>query len=183
MVVFAAHTGARRSEILRSRIDDFDFAAESVLIREKKRSHEKSLTYRRVPMTDLLIETMTEWFEHHPGGPHAICAELRMRRGKRREAYVPLTRTEARDHFKRTLRGSKWEKIRGFHVLRHSFCSNLAAGGVDDRIIREWMGHMSEETARRYRHLFPDQQRRAIDSVFGGNGKQAVTLDPLDLLV
>ena len=37
MFCFAAHTGARRSEILRSRIADFDFQAGSVLIREKKR--------------------------------------------------------------------------------------------------------------------------------------------------
>ena len=171
MIVFAAHTGARRSELLRSRIDDFDFAARSVLVREKKRSHEKSLTYRRVPMTDLLLKTMTEWFDQHPGGPYTICADLPARRGKSRESHAPLTRSEAHDHFKRTLRGSRWGKIRGFHVLRHSFCSNLAAAGVDERLIQEWMGHMSEETSRRYRHLFPDQQQRAIDSVFGGNGK------------
>ena len=54
MFVFVAHTGARRSEIMRSQIDDFDFQSKTVLIREKKRSHDKSLSYRRVRMSDLL---------------------------------------------------------------------------------------------------------------------------------
>jgi integrase len=84
---------------------------------------------------------------------------------------VCLTLSEAHCHFKRTLKGSKWERIKGFHTFRHSFASNLANGGVDQRIIDEWMGHQTEEMRRRYRHLFPEQQRKAIDSVFGGNGK------------
>ena len=84
---------------------------------------------------------------------------------------MPLTRSEAHDHFKRTLANSKWAKLRGFHVFRHSFASNLAAAGVDQRIIDKWMGHQTEEMRKRYQHLFPDQQRQAIDSVFGGKGK------------
>lgn len=38
MFVFAAHTGARRSELLRSRVDDLDFTGQTVLLREKERS-------------------------------------------------------------------------------------------------------------------------------------------------
>jgi integrase len=45
MFMFVAHTGARRSEILRAQIDDFDFQSKTVLVREKKRSHDKSLSY------------------------------------------------------------------------------------------------------------------------------------------
>jgi len=54
MCVFAAHTGARRSEIVRSRIDDFDFGARTVQIREKKKSRRRATTFRRVPMTSVL---------------------------------------------------------------------------------------------------------------------------------
>ena len=121
MFVFVAHTGARRSEVLRAQIDDFDFASNTVLIREKKRSHDKSLSYRRVRMSELLASTMQNWFAKHPGGQHAICEPVKIIRGKTREVGVPLTRTEAHDHFKRTLAKSKWDKIRGFHVFRHSF--------------------------------------------------------------
>ncbi len=171
MFVFAAHTGARRSELLRSQIEDFDFQTRMVRLREKKRSRKNAVTYRHVPMTKLLAAVMSDWFEIHPGGSYTLCLDLVTLRGKRRDTLGALTKDEATDHFKRALNGSEWESVRGFHVLRHSFASNLAAGGVDQRIIDEWMGHTTEEMRRRYRHLFPDQQRQAIDSVFGRNGK------------
>ena len=37
-IVFAAHTGARRSEVFRVCVHDVDFDAETVLIHEKKRA-------------------------------------------------------------------------------------------------------------------------------------------------
>ena len=91
MFVFAAHTGARRSEILRSQVDDFDFQSSTVLIREKKRNHDKSLTYRRVQISDLLEQTMKEWFAQHPGGQFTICEPVKIIRGKtRRLAFRSL---------------------------------------------------------------------------------------------
>ena len=171
MFVFVCHTGARRSEMLRSQIDDFDFRTRTVQIREKKKSRSKAMTFRHIPMTDLLHDTMSEWFQNHPGGQFTICQGLTTVRGKKRDTLGPLTPSEARDHFKRTLAECPWEKIKGFHVFRHSFASNLAAAGVDQRIIDEWMGHQTEEMRKRYRHLFPDQQREAIELVFGRNRK------------
>jgi integrase len=58
MMIFVAHTGARRSELIRSRIDDFDFETRTVQIREKKRSRKQSITFRRVPMSKLLSNVM-----------------------------------------------------------------------------------------------------------------------------
>jgi integrase len=75
MFVFVAHTGARRSEILRSRIDDFDLENRTVQIREKKRDCAKAVTFRRVDLTPLLAQVTTEWFAQHPGGPHTFCIE------------------------------------------------------------------------------------------------------------
>lgn len=160
MFVFVAHTGARRSELLRSEIDDFDFDARMVKIREKKRSKTNAITYRHVPMTTFLQTVMHEWFEVHPGGRYTLCYS-------EGQDASQLTVDQAVDHFKRTLGKTNWHRTRGFHVFRHSFASNLAAMNVDQRIIDEWMGHQTEEMRRRYRHLFPDQQRRAIDAVFG----------------
>src|ERR1019366_10311941 len=77
-----------------------------------------------------------------------------------------LTRNEVHDHFQRVLTESKWAKLRGLHTLRHSFISACASKGVDQRIIDEWTGHSTEEQRKRYRHLFPDVQRNAMQSVF-----------------
>lgn len=156
MFVFAARTGARRSEILRSHVDDFDFVGKMVRIREKKKDRSKELTFRHVPVSSLLSEVMMGWFSVHPGGRLAIS----------QEPDEPLSAQMAHHYFKWALEGTKWEKLTGWHVFRHSFASNCAAKGVDQRIIDEWMGHQTEEMRRRYRHLFPHQQQAAMSLVF-----------------
>ncbi len=166
MFVFVAHTGARRSELLRFEIDDFDFDGGTVQIREKKRSRKSSLTFRRVPLTPLLRSVMRQWFSNHPGGRRTL-SQL-SGRCQRQRTFVPkpVTVNEATNHFKRTLRSSEWERVRGFHVFRHSFASNAASRGVDQRMIDEWLGHQTEAMRLRYRHLFPNSQQEALSSIF-----------------
>jgi integrase len=53
MFCFAAHTGARRSEIMRAQVLDIDLAGKTVLIREKKRKR-GTRSHRRVPLTPFL---------------------------------------------------------------------------------------------------------------------------------
>ena len=165
MICLAAHTGARRSELLRLRIDDVDFASGTLVVHEKKRARGRR-TSRRVPLSAFALGMLKEWLAIHPGGQHLFCRVIP--RGKpRREEPMPVTCNEAHDQFKAVLADSKWAVMRGWHVLRHSFASNCAAAGLDQRIIDEWMGHQTEDMVRRYRHLFPDQQRKAINLVFG----------------
>lgn len=172
MFVIVAHTGARRSEILRSEIEDFDFRTRTVRLREKKKSRTKNITFRRVPMTALLVAVMTRWLQDHPGGrltfPRSVSPLASQSPGAE---TTPMGGDLAAHYFEIALAGSKWEKVRGFHVFRHSFASNSAAAGVDQRVIDEWMGHQTDEMRRRYRHLYPEQNRRAIDSVFGRDGQ------------
>jgi integrase len=75
LLVFVAHTGARRSEALRSRVEDVKFDDEAVVIREKKKSQGRE-TCRRVSMTPLLKEAMRDYLQkHHPGGSVTFCLE------------------------------------------------------------------------------------------------------------
>jgi len=171
MFVLVAHTGARRSEILRSEITDFDFRSRTVLLREKKKSRKKAVTFRRVPMTDLLTTVIANWTQTRSQGRMTFPRSLLPLARLQGSLDVPMSGSQATDHFDQTLAGSKWSKVRGFHVFRHSFASNCASKGLDQRVIDEWMGHQTDEMRRRYRHLFPEQQRSAIDSVFGRNGK------------
>jgi site-specific recombinase XerD len=192
-VCFAGHTGARRSEVIRSLIADVDFTGNTVLIREKKRNQAQRTT-RRVPLTPFLRGVLKKWLKQHPGGTHLFChgevvdrsrtrskttghkgektraSSLKGRlvgvRTRERTTPSALTRDEVHDHFKRTLRESKWEVIRGLHCLRHSFISACASKGIDQRLLQEWCGHMDEATSRRYRHLWPSVQQEAIKGVF-----------------
>jgi integrase len=195
MFSFAAHTGARRSEMLRALVTDVDFAGNTVLIREKKKARGKR-TSRRVPLTPTLAAVLKEWLAVHPGGRYLFSQAQEVARSKKRSrttghkgekarpstykgrmatvkaravrlAPGPLTKDEAHDHFKRTLAESRWEVLRGYHVLRHSFISACASKGVDQRLIDEWVGHTTEEMRKRYRHLYPSAQADALKTVFG----------------
>ena len=161
MFVLAAHTGMRRSELVRSEPSDLDFDSRTVLVREKKRSRKHGMSYRRLPMTKLVESVFREY----------LSDKARVGRTLFRPGKPTLTEHTATNHFKATLKGSLWRNVRGFHVLRHSFASNAAMEGVDQRMIDEWMGHQTEEMQRRYRHLAPGRQRDAIDTVYG---KEAV---------
>jgi integrase len=164
MVIMAAHTGARRSEIIRSLINDFQ--DDTVVINERKRVRGK-LSTRRVPLSSRLKNAVTEWLKSHPGGQYMFCQGPVSRSKSKRIDPEPLTPYQAHGYLKRTLAGSKWEKLKGWHVLRHSFISNCACKAIDQRIIDSFVGHTTEEMRRRYTHLFPSAKRDAIKSVFG----------------
>lgn len=181
--------------MLRERIDDVDFEGETVLIREMKREKGRRTT-RRAPLSPFLAGVLRQWLTEHPGGQYLFCHDVEVARSRKRSATTghrgekergtswkarlsgvrsrerqpvgPLTAAEAHDHLKRTLAGSKWEVMRGWHVLRHNFISCCAAAGVGQRLIDEWIGgHTTEEMRRRYRHLIPSVQKQPIRSVFG----------------
>ncbi|MBS0264932.1 MAG: tyrosine-type recombinase/integrase [Planctomycetes bacterium] len=169
-VCFVAHTGARRSEMLRARVTDVDFAAKRITIHEKKRVQGKNTT-RRVPLTPFLEGVLKDWIAEHPGGPFLFCQEDLSRNGTVRPGKSgsgsQLNRGKAYDHFCRALGKGKWKVIAGFHVLRHSFISALANKAVDQRLIDEFVGHQTEAQRRRYRHIYPSVAQNALASVFG----------------
>lgn len=169
MFCFAAYTGARRSEMLRSQTSDIDFQNNVITIREKKRVRGK-LTTRRVPLSPVLAKCLRPWLEKNPG-PHTFChCEQIIRRSRKAKARangpIALTRDEASHHFRQTLAESKWDVLPGWHMFRHSFISNCASKGIDQRMIDEWVGHSTEAMRRRYRHLFPSSQQAAMDLLF-----------------
>jgi len=78
----AIHTGARRSELLRMQVGDVDFAGATILIREKKRAHDKSTT-RRVALAPVLQRVLQDWLALHPGGPSLFCQSATVARSKK----------------------------------------------------------------------------------------------------
>ncbi len=155
MVLAAAHTGARRSELIRMEAQDIDFEAGTITIRERKRSKGKR-TSRSVPMSFQLKSVLGDWLKKSPG-ELAFTVD-----------GTALSVDAANHHLKWTLAHSPWENVRGWHVFRHSFISNCASRAIDQRMIDDWTGHQTEEMRKRYRHLLPSTQRSAIEAVFGG---------------
>lgn len=156
MFCFAAFTGARRSEIIRSERDDWDFEAGVVSIRQKKADKSKSFTRRAVAIHPQLASVMTAWFEDHPGGPWTIACEEGM----------PIGGRMATKYFRGAVKGGKWSVLHGWHTFRHSLASNMASAGTDQRVINEMLGHHTEEMERRYRHLLPRTQEHALSGLY-----------------
>jgi len=194
MACFAAQTGTRQSEILRTQKTDLDFTGKIVTVHEKKRVR-GTVTTRRIPMSPFLIGALQDWLRIHPGGPYLFSQQLIVERSKIRSgttghqgqrsrpkttleraatiqtwkqtAIGVVTPSEAHDHLRRALAGSKWSVVKDWHVCRHSFVSACASKGVDQRMIEGWSGHQSADMSRRYRHLHPSMQQVALATVFG----------------
>lgn len=158
MVATAAYTGARRSELIRARLEDLDLKAGVLTIREKKRAR-GSRTTRRVPISAPLAAVLKEWVAQRQRRPTLFA-----------NGDDPLSVQAVQKALGRVLNDSKWSVIKGWHVLRHSFISACAAKGVDQRFVDEWVGHCSEAMRLRYRHLYPSVQAAAIGRVFGYAG-------------
>ncbi|HBE71545.1 MAG TPA: hypothetical protein DDW52_25660 [Planctomycetaceae bacterium] len=167
MCVLAAYTGARRSELCRALVSDIDLMTSTFTIRERKRSRSHRTT-RSVPMTQTVQQVMKSWLKAKPESCFLFPEEhraLRLRNADRKEG--PLKPFEATNFLRGVLDGSEWSSVVGWHVFRHSFISNCASRGIDQRFIDSWVGHQTDEQRRRYRHLFPESQQKAIDLVFG----------------
>lgn len=69
MLMTAAHTGARRSELIAAPVEDVDFESATLQIREKKRVPGQRST-RQVPLSAELEKVLRDWIGRHPGGRH-----------------------------------------------------------------------------------------------------------------
>jgi integrase len=167
-----AYTGMRRGEVLRLTWADIEFDQDSLIARSKKQSRQAVETKRRIDLHPELKTILLDWQKKRPRGQYVACDD---------DCLAPLTPTLANKRFWQPLRGTKWclssrrnrFKVT-YHVYRHSFASNLAAAGVDQRIIDEFMGHQTEAMRKRYRHLFPKDRRSAIESFSLANGNGSV---------
>jgi integrase len=157
MFSFAAYTGARRSEIIRSEREDFDFDHAQVSIREMKGDTSHEYTIRTLPLHPSLADIIQGWFAIHPGGRYTITSD------GGDEEMSPRMATK---HFRQAVAGSKWTVLHGFHVFRHSLASIMACKGKDQRIINAILGHRTEDMERRYRHLFPQKAEQTMADLF-----------------
>jgi integrase len=152
----------RRGEVLRLRWSDIDLLQGYVVARSLKQSRRAVETKRRIDLHPELARELGAWRERRLVGQYVLCEPA---------ALEPLGPDLANRAFWQPMRGTSWclnskknwFKV-GFHSYRHSFASNLAAAGIDQRVIDEFMGHSTDAMRRRYRHLFPRDRRSAIES-------------------
>jgi integrase len=101
----------------------------------------KTLKMRSLPV----IEELKPWLEKIPLG---------------------ITFEGLKTGFQRARKAAGMEHV-NFHDLRHATASMLAANGFDLHLIGKQLGHTTTKTTERYAHLKIEQQREAMEKVFG----------------
>lgn len=152
IILTAAMTGLRMSELRGLRWRDIDWAAQRVRVRNTYVRSEHNAegkselsTKRSVPMTTLLAGLLDSWSQRTVFSSDLDLVFAHPQTGK------PLDRSKVLKRFKAACEDAKVPAIR-FHDLRHTFGTRLAASGVPLRTIQEFMGHADTKTTQIYVH-------------------------------
>ena len=111
-----------------------------------------------------------------------LCRRLQETQGQAKSEWVFPYERDPKKHIE-SVKGSyrRAVKLAGikpitFHQLRHTFCTRLAAAGVDISTISELAGHCNVSMTERYVHPSNKLKQRGVELlVGGGNGGEPAT--------
>src|SRR5664280_1306963 len=157
VILTAALTGLRQSELLGLRWRDVDWAAQRIRVRntfvrgEHSTDGKSDLSTRRsVPMADHLAGELDRWSKRteYRGDTDLVFAHP--------QTGSPLDRSKVSKRFKAACRAAGVREVK-FHDLRHTFATRLAASGQPLRTIQEFLGHADSKTTQIYAHYAPSE--------------------------
>jgi integrase len=160
IVPFAASSGLREGECLRLRDADIDLERGSVRVRKSKTQTGEN---RIVDVPPLAVRLLREQRLARPPGTDLVFPSptgklfdrnrLMGRYFRPAAVRARLGESDANNHYSGVV----------FHDLRHTFVSLMAKAGVHVSVIAAMLGHKDGGALllRRYRHLFPDEQKAA----------------------
>jgi integrase len=154
-VLLGGHAGLRRGEMVALEWSDVDFKRGQLTVRRGEWEGEvvtpKGGRSRVVPMTKALQKALTA---------------IRHLRGDRvfyQRDGSAVDETTLRSWMERAQRQAGLAANKGqIHILRHTFCSQLAMKGVPAKVIQELAGHADLTTTMRYMHLAKGSKEAAI---------------------
>jgi integrase len=162
LVLAAAMTGLRQSELLGLRWRDVDWTAQRIRVRntfvrgEHSTEGKSDLSTRRsVPMADRLAGELDRWSKRTAYDTEDDLVFAQPEKG------TPLDRSKVTKRFKAACRGGGVREVR-FHDLRHTFATRLAASGQPLRTIQEFLGHADSKTTQIYAHYAPSEHEVQI---------------------
>lgn len=157
LVLFIAKTGCRFGEAAGLQWDDLILDGPECSVRLRRSAVDgrvgptKTNRIRQIPLSDDLVN-MLRAFRHK--GLYVF----------ERSDGSPPTSTGTLRYLGRICKKAEIERI-SWHVLRHSFATELTAQGVPIRIVQELLGHTTIEMTARYSHVAPSSLRSAIEKL------------------
>lgn len=170
------YTGLRLNEVLALEKNDFDFINNEIHINKQldcvgKRTNEIKTTNIMktdfsnavIPLAEPLKEILVEWFKVNPYD-HVIC-------DVEGNYILDSAVVIVLNHLTKKI-GIYFH----FHMLRHTFVSNLANNGVSPQIAKELARHGNIATTMDiYTHVNEDSQKQAINAVFNQKSVKKVS--------
>jgi integrase len=144
MVLFALHTGMRKSEQLRTRWSDIDLQRRFIAVTTTKG---RRIRTRHIPINDILCDLLKK-IPCRIKNPYLFPGE------KHGQPRTDLPRSWERSLQKAAIQDFHW------HDLRHTFASRLVMKGADLYEVMRLLGHNNIETTKSYAHLFSNAPTR-----------------------
>ena len=174
------YSGLRLCETLALEKSDFDFINNEIHITKQldcigKQTKVLKTTNKLktnsssavIPLAEPLKEILVKWFDKNPYN-RVICD---IEGNYIHDSFIKTTLKQI---------SKKTNIYFHFHMLRHTFISNLANNGVEPQIAKELARHSDIATTMNiYTHVNEDKQKQAINNVFGSKSVKKVSNIPL----
>lgn len=170
------YSGLRLCETLALEKSDFDFINNEIHITKQldcigKQTKVLKTTNKLktnsssavIPLAEPLKEILVKWFNKNPYN-HVICD---IEGNYIHDSFIKTTLKQI---------SKKTNIYFHFHMLRHTFISNLANNGVEPQIAKKLARHSDITTTMNiYTHVNEDRQKQAINNVFGSKSVKKVS--------
>lgn len=172
LFALAAETGMRSGELYGLKVSDVDFARCLIHVRRaswegKAQSPKTDNAYRSIDISESLAALLRE---HLRGRTSGLLFPTRHGTSLR-NCYVV-------DRVLHPILARLGIERAGMHAFRHGRVSYLVESGTPMELIREWIGHGSDEMVRRYTHLRPIFRKRALAQIPELFGSKIVVFAP-----
>lgn len=144
IVIFAANTGVRVSELINLEWTDVDFHNMTARIANKDDFETKTKRERTIPVNESAYSVLSGLERK---GNYVFC---RLDGRKRDKHFVCRS-------FKECLRKAGLGEGYSFHSLRHTFASQLVQKGISVYTVQKLLGHSNIKTTEIYAHLAPEK--------------------------
>lgn len=151
-------TGARIAELARLDCSDVDWSARTVRLFGKGSKERivpvylRALQAAKVYLADARPQLLAASGRRNA----SVTAFFVSARGTRMDANA------LRYRFQKLCRAAGLPREVTPHVMRHTFATDLLAGGADLRSVQELLGHASLSTTTLYTHVTPDRLKNAV---------------------
>lgn len=173
-IQLVASTGMRRIQLVR--LKPSDYVKGRLTITSRKGARQKGLS--EIALTIELRDSVAKALQEHIKKLPNTCPVMfpifqkfdytggNKRWKNRSNRSIEQRRCDRADRvFEKLVTGTDFERLDGYHALRHSFISVLVAEGKTWDQIAAFVGHLDTRTTQRYIHFMPKDKRDTANSI------------------